>query len=307
MADKTDSMRWLRGVAHALLLLTAPLVAFAQDGAGNVVGKMGAQAIKSVDLKRLLDALPPDARKRIATDLGALDRLVREELVRQFILTEAKTQGWDKKPDVQFAMKRARDQALLLTYMNNLARPSAAYPSEDEIKAVYDASKASLTVPPEYQLSQIYVSSPESADRTVATNAEKKVTDIMARLQKAPTDFGKIANESSDHKESRANGGDLGWLTETQLIPEVRFAVARMNTGEISAPIRTATGWHIVRLSDRKPSTVRPLSEVREQIVANMRLRKAQEAERAYVDGLVTKSSVTVNQVELQKLQARIK
>ena len=58
-----------------------------------------------------------------------------------------------------------------------------------------------------------------------------------------------------------------------------------------------------MRLADRKPSGVRPLTEVRDQIAANLRLRKAQEAERSYIEGLVSKSSVTVNQVELQKLQ----
>jgi parvulin-like peptidyl-prolyl isomerase len=96
-------------------------------------------------------------------------------------------------------------------------------------------------------------------------------------------------------------------VPEPQLIPEIRVVVTRMNKGEISAPIRTATGWHIVRLSDRKPSSVRPLAEVRDQLVASMRLRKAQEAERAYIEGLVSKSSVTVNQVELQKLQGGLK
>jgi len=50
-----------------------------------------------------------------------------------------------------------------------------------------------------------------------------------------------------------------------------------MNKSEISAPIRTSNGWHIVRLSDRKPSSVRALPEVRDQLIAGMRLRKAQE------------------------------
>ena len=92
-------------------------------------------------------------------------------------------------------------------------------------------------------------------------------------------------------------------MPETKLIPEIRVVVTRMNKGEISTPIRTANGWHIVRLSDRKPSAVRPLPEVRDQLVASMRLRKAQEGERSYIESLVGKSSVTVNQVELQKLQ----
>jgi len=299
MADKAKSRRWISGLTVAFLFCATPLLVNAQD----VVGKMGTQEIKGADLKRLLEAFPLEARKRMATDLAALDRLVREELVRQFIVGEAKQQGWDKKPDVQLAMDRARDQALLQAYVNNLARPPASYPTDDEIKEAYEASRANLTVPAEYQLAQIYVSSPDNADKTVAANAQKKVTDVSARLQKTPADFAKIAKESSEHKESGATGGDLGWVPETQLIPEIRVVVTRMNKGEISTPIRTANDRHIVRLSDRKPSGVRPLPEVRDQLVASMRLRKAQEGERSYIESLVGKSSVTVNQVELQKLQ----
>ena len=273
MADKANSRRWISSMTIAFLFCATPLLVNAQD----VVGKMGAQEIKGADLKRLLEAFPPEARKRMATDLAALDRLVREELVRQFIVSEAKQQGWDKKPDVQLAMDRARDQALLQAYVNNLARPPASYPTDDEIKEAYEASKANLTVPAEYQLAQIYVSSPDNVDKTVATNAQKKITDISARLQKTPADFARIAKESSEHKESGANSGDLGWVPETQLVPEVRVVVTRMNKSEISAPIRTANGWHIVRLSDRKPSSVRALPEVRDQLIAGMRLRKAQE------------------------------
>jgi peptidylprolyl isomerase len=268
---------------------------------------MGNQQVRALELKRLIDALTPDARKRLATDLGALDRLVREELVRQTILTEARQQGWDKKPDVQLLMERAREQALLQAYVNSFARPAAGYPSEDEIKGFYEASKASVTVPAEYQLSQIFVASPESADKATAAAAQKKATEIAGRVQKSPGDFGKIAKESSEHKDSAAKGGDLGWVPETQLIPEVRNAVARMTKGEVSAPIRSAGGWHIVRLADRKPSVVRPLSEVRDQIVTAMRLRKAQEVERSYIESLLSKSNVQVNQGELQKLQAGIK
>jgi peptidylprolyl isomerase len=292
---------------RAALVPMLACISFAASAQQEVMATMGNQQVRALELKRLIDALTPDARKRLATDLGALDRLVREELVRQTILTEARQQGWDKKPDVQLLMERAREQALLQAYVNSLARPAAGYPSEDEIKGFYEASKASVTVPAEYQLSQIFVASPESADKATAAAAQKKATEIAGRVQKIPGDFGKIAKESSEHKDSAAKGGDLGWVPETQLIPEVRNAVARMTKGEVSAPIRSAGGWHIVRLADRKPSVVRPLSEVRDQIVTTMRLRKAQEVERTYIEGLLSKSNVQVNQGELQKLQAGIK
>jgi peptidylprolyl isomerase len=294
----------LRRAALALMLVCVAHAASAQQ---DVMATMGNQQVRAADLKRLIDALTPDARKRLASDLSALDRLVREELVRQTILSEARQQGWDSKPDVQLLMERAREQALLQAYVNSLARPVTGYPTEDEIKGYYEASKASLTLPAQYLLSQIFVASPESADKAAAAAAQKKAVEIAGRVQRAPADFDKIARESSEHKDSAAKGGDLGWVPETQLIPEVRNAVARMTKGEVSAPIRSAGGWHIVRLGERKPSAVRPLAEVRDQIVTAMRLRKAQEAERSYIESLLSRSNVQVNQTELQKLQAGIK
>jgi peptidylprolyl isomerase len=290
--------------AVALIFVVAPC-AHAQQP--EVIGAMGNQQVRSADLKRLIDALPADARKRLATDLGALDRLVREELVRQSILTEARQQGWDKKPDVQLLMERAREQALLQAYVNNLSRAAPGYPSEDEIKGYYEASKQSFTQPGEFQLSQIFIASPEGADKTLAAAAQKKAADLASRVQKAPNDFAKIARESSEHKDSAPKGGDLGWVPETQLVPEVRTVVTRMTKGEVSTPIRTAGGWHIVRLADRKPSATRPLAEVREQIVAAMRLRRAQDVERRYIEDLLSKSAVTINQSELQRMQSAIK
>lgn len=295
-----------RCCAHMVLLvsLVTPASVRAQQDA---VGTMGAQQLRTQDLKRIIDAQPAEVRKQLATDLGALDRLVRSELVRQAILIEARQKQWDKRADVQLLMERARDQVLITSYVNELARPPATYPSEDEIKGFYEASKASFTVPAEYHLAQIFVQAPDESDKVAVAAALKKASDLAARVQRAPGDFGKIARESSEHKESAANGGDLGWLPETQLIPEIRAAVLRMTRGELSPPIRSSTGWHIVRLVDRKPSAIRPLSEVRDTIVANMRLRRAQEAERTYIEALLGKATVNVNQAELQKLQAGIK
>jgi peptidylprolyl isomerase len=302
MALSTARLQWCARVA-LMASLAAPAPLLAQDA----VGTMGSQQLRTQDLKRVIDAQPPEVRKQLATDLSALDRLVRSELVRQAILTEARQKQWDKKADVQLLMERARDQVLITSYVNDLARPAASYPSEDEIKGFYEASKASFTVPAEYQLAQIFVQAPDESDKVAVAAALKKASDLAARVQRAPNDFAKIARESSEHKDSAAKGGDLGWLPETQLIPEIRASVVRMTKGELSPPIRSTTGWHIVRLIDRKPSTTRPLSEVRDTIVANMRLRKAQEAERAYVEALLGKATVNVNQPELQKLQAGIK
>lgn len=300
-------MQFMR-VRHLVLVvgMVATVPGFAQQ---EVIAGMGAQQLKSADVRRLIDSLSPEARRRLATDVGALDRLLREELVRQTILAEARQQGWEKKPDVQLLIERARDQVVVESYVNNLARAPMAYPSEDEVKGFYDASKASFTQPGEFQLAQIFVALPEDAEKNPAavTAAQKRVQDLAARVQRAPADFAKVARESSDHKDSAAKGGDLGWVQETQMLPELRAVVTRMTKGEVSQPVRSASGWHIVRLADRKASITPPLADVRDKIIAGMRLRRAQEAERRYIEELLSKSAVNIDQAALQKLQAGIK
>lgn len=271
--------------------------------ADAVIGKMGNVELKTSDMRRILDAQPPEVRKQIAGGIPELDRLVRNELVRQALLAEAKAKGWDKKPDVALIMERAREQALLQVYMNEVAKPPANFPSEDDVKQAYEANKSQLAVPPQFQLAQIFVSAPESADKATAAAAQKRAADLAAKAQVKGADFAKLAKENSDHKDTAPKGGDLGWLPEPQIFSEIRAAVAKMEKGDVSPPIRSAAGWHIVKLVDKKPAGVRPLSEVRDVIVNQLRLRRAQDMERAYIEGMVSHTQQTVNQIELSKLQ----
>ncbi len=275
-----------------------------QPAAGDaVIGKMGNVELKTSDMRRIIDAQPPEVRKQIAGGIPELDRLVRNELVRQALLAEAKAKGWDKKPDVALMLDRAREQALLQIYMGEVAKPPASVPSEDDVKQAYEANKSQLAVPAQFQLAQIFVSAPEGTDKATATAAQKKAADLAAKAQVKGADFAKLAKESSDHKDTAPKGGDLGWLAEPQIFPEIRAAVGKMEKGDVSPPIHSASGWHIVKLVDKKPAGVRPLSEVREVIVSQLRLRRAQEMERAYIETMISRTQQTVNQIELSKLQ----
>ena len=274
--------------------------AAAQD---TVVGKMGNVEIKTSEMLRLIDAQPPEVRRQITSGLTGLDRLARSELVRQSLLAEARSKGWEKKPDVAFVMERAKEDALLQVYMSDVARPPAGYPSEDDVKKAYEANKGAFALPVQYNLAQIFLAVPENADKQIAAAAQKKAADLATKARGKGVDFAQLAKDNSDHKDTAPKGGDLGWLPETQMLPEIRAAAEKMEKGEVSLPIRTTTGWHIVKLIDKKPPSTRPLSEVRDAIVGQMRLRRAQEFQRKYMEEMISRSQPTVNQVELSKLQ----
>jgi parvulin-like peptidyl-prolyl isomerase len=117
-------------------------------------------------------------------------------------------------------------------------------------------------------------------------------------------DFAGLARVNSEHKASAEQGGDLGWLVEREMIPEMKALIPLLAKGEVGKPVKTEQGWHIVKLIDVKPQSVRPLLEVRGQLVVALRQRRAQELERKYMDDLVERTPLAVNEIALGKLRA---
>jgi len=292
----------IRSLFLTCLVLLAPL-ASAQD----IVGKMGAVELTASELKPILDAQPPEAKRQLAADPKQLDRLVESELVRKAVLAEAKQKGWDKRPELQLMMERAREQVIVGSYVSNVAKPADGYPSEEEVKQFYEANKAQLQAPAQYQIAQIFLPAPAGTDKAKADEAEKKIKELGAKLAKAPADFAKLAKESSAHKESAEKGGEIGWVSEDQMVPEIRNVAIKLNKGDVSPPVKSAAGWHLIRLLDKKPPSLRPMAEVRASLVSAMRQRKVQEGERVYLEALRTKARPTINQIELNKILESLK
>jgi parvulin-like peptidyl-prolyl isomerase len=290
-----------------LPLLLIGLMLCSAAAAEDLVGKMGDVELHSSELKAILEAQPPDARRQLATDPATLERLVRSELMRKAVLNEAKQKGWDKRKELQPLIERARDQVIVSSFVGNVAQPGDGYPSEEEIKQFYESNKAQLLAPAQYQLAQIFLPAAEGTDKAKAEEARKKIGELSAKLGKSGADFAKLAKENSAHKESAEKGGELGWVSEEQMGPEIRRAVAGINKGEVSPPVKSEAGWHLIKLLDKKAAATRPLADVRPSLIGAMRNRKAQDMERAYLEALSIKLPPTINQIELNKLQSGIR
>ena len=293
----------LRSLSASLVLASAMLLAqpvLAQNSK-EVVAKLGSIELTTADVKRLIDSQPPEVRLRLLADAQLLDRLVRTEVFRRALAVEARRKGFDKKPEVAVSMRRAADQALVSRYVTDLSRPPADYPNDKQVLEAYKANRDALTVPAQYHIAQVFVSSPPNADQKTAAAAEKKINDI-ARLAQRNVKFETLAQRSSDHKPSAEKGGDLGWVVLDQMVPEIRDVVTGLKKGGVSKPVRTDAGWHIVKLLDQKPASVRPFPEVKDELARLLRVRKAQENERKYLDELVARTPLGVNEIALNKL-----
>jgi peptidylprolyl isomerase len=284
------------GLARTLVLAASllPLAGAALDAAAqtdDVIASLGGVEMRASELRKLVAAQPSVLRDRILATPAALDRLVRVEMLRRALAREARSKGWDKRPEVIEQMDRAREQALVSSYMDNLARAPGDFPSDKDVQAAYDAGRAEFTRPRQYHVAQIYV-----------TNADK-ANELAKRAREPGADFAALARGASEHAESANRGGDLGWVAESQVLPEVGRALQSMKPGEVSAPIRSASGWHVVKLLEAREPETQPLQEAREPIVAALRARRAQENEQRYCDEMLAKNPIAVNEVALMRLK----
>jgi parvulin-like peptidyl-prolyl isomerase len=136
---------------------------------------------------------------------------------------------------------------------------------EADIKAYYDAHKEDFTITKErLKLAQILIALPPNPTAAQVSAAQKKADMIRARAAKGD-DFGDLARVYSDD-ESKSNGGELGWFAPSDVMDQILVAVKLLKPGEISAPIRTSHGIHIVKLEEHEVPGVQPLNDVKAPI-----------------------------------------
>ncbi|MFC3813671.1 peptidylprolyl isomerase [Lysobacter sp. GCM10012299] len=115
-----------------------------------------------------------------------------------------------------------------------------------------DASQAAPAMVTQYQARHILV---RVDDKTDDAKAKAKATTLQARLA-GGADFAVLAQESSDDASTRNKGGELGWFTRDEFGPEFGSAVAGLQPGQVSAPVRTQAGWHVIKLEGSRETDV---------------------------------------------------
>ncbi len=235
-------------------LLTTGIVA--GPAQAKVLAKVNGVEITDEDVKLAMEDLGPGIPHQLegkARESYLLDFLIDEQLVVQKAQADKLAEG----PDFAKRLAYLRDKALMETLLGRVAKDAA---TDAAIKATYDEAAKNQKPDTEYHAHHILVNTEEEAK-----NAAKRI--------KGGEDFAKVAGEVS--KDPGPKGGDLGWFTKDRMVPEFGDAVSKMEPNQISEPIKTQFGWHIVRLDEKRPKTFPPLDQVRDQVTRYV-VQKAQ-------------------------------
>ncbi|MGN6512492.1 MAG: SurA N-terminal domain-containing protein [Lysobacteraceae bacterium] len=146
------------------------------------------------------------------------------------------------------------------------ALPPAAPADDATLRQRYEQEKARFVQPEQRLASHILVKVPEGASAAVQKAAEQKAQQIAAQARQPGADFAALARADSEDTGSRAGGGDLGWVSKGQMVKPFEEALFAMQPGEVSGPIKTQFGWHVIQLREVKAGAQTPFEQVREQL-----------------------------------------
>jgi peptidylprolyl isomerase len=268
----------------------------------EVIARVGGSEVTAEEVRATLALLDRRNQAAVTRDPAALSQTVRAILANRLVLKEALTKKWDQQPEVVAQLARARENLIIEGYLQSVSVPPDNYPSETEIKSVYDANINALLVPRRFQLAQIVVALTKDADKGAEDAARKKLDDVVKKAKQPGADFAALARTMSDDQPTAERDGQIGWVAEPDLKPEIRAQVIGLERAGIADPIKLDDGWHVIKLLDTEASHTRPLAEVKDALVQRMRAERAEANRRAYVAELVKQSPPVVNEIALSRL-----
>ncbi len=253
-------------VASLALLIASTAPLYAQDK-DPLVAKVNGVEVHQSDLKVAEDEagqippMSPEAKQ---------DYLV--QFVADMILVSKAAE--DKKlgdtPEFKRKSEFARKKLLMEGLLQSIGKDAL---TDEAMHKVYDEAVKQIGEEKEVHARHILIRAAAGDDKA-SKEAEDKIKAVIARLKKGE-DFAKVAGEVTEDPSGKANGGDLGYFSKDQMVPEFSEAAFKLENGQISDPVKTQFGWHVIKVEDKRVKPTPKFEEVKPQI-ENFVVRKAQ-------------------------------
>ncbi len=246
-------------------VMALPLAAQDAPDANTVVARVNGDEITLGHVIATASALPAQYQQ---LEDEVLYDFILEQLVQQHLLS------LEQEELNTLNALRLENETRSLRAVQTVEALTAASVTNEAIQAAYDTQFAEFQGEDEFNASHILV---ESEDEAKA---------VKAQLEEG-ADFAELAKEKSTGP-SGPNGGALGWFGKGQMVPEFEGAVLGLEKGQVSDPVQTQFGWHVVTLNDKRKTEAPELAVVRDELAQTIR----QEAIQAKIDELTQQAQI---------------
>lgn len=250
-------MSWVRtGSILLVLLLCAAQQGMAQQAAPaessqpskEILAVVNGSALSKLHFDLLIEQYRPEAQQWAETNKG---QVMRQLVLQEILAQEGKRMRLDQDPQVQALLQLQHNTVLARSVVRKYVDEKSGV-TDEVIRKHYDAHQASYTAEEQITASHILV------------KTEAEAREVLNDLKQGK-DFAEVAKAKSTGP-SGPDGGSLGTFGRGRMVPDFEEAAFALKVGELSEPVKTQFGYHIITVTDRVEAHVKPFDEVREDI-----------------------------------------
>jgi len=272
-----------------LICLIALLFVFscAKKDNSKVLVSIDGDAITLEEFNKDLDKIPMNMKMLVATQSGKktyLDRLIMKKL----LLREAAKSKIEDEKDFQNRLSDIKEQLLIESLLKKKIAADSQL-TDNDMKKYYDANK------------EKFKKEKEINTRHILLKTDEEAKQVMERLKKGE-DFVELAKKYSIDPNAKASGGEIGFHPKGTLLPEYEAAAFKLTkVGQVTGPVKTQFGYHIIRLEGAKPPAYVSFDEVKDFIRQQLIQEKQKELLEKYIEELKKAAKITINEELLKE------
>ncbi len=221
-----------------------------------------------------VDAAIDDIKRRNHFDDAALEQALKEQGLT--------------RPQFRKQVKRDLEAYQIL----NFKVRSRVKVTDEDVKNYYQAHQAEFASDDEVRVRHVFLALPKDASPAEDAKVRARAEKVLERLR-AGEDFAAVARQVSEGP-SRSEGGELGWLKRGTVQPELERVAFALAPGQLSAPVKTRTGYHVLQVEERRVGQARPFDQVKEEIRDRLTNEQVETYRNQYVAELRKDASVEV-------------
>ncbi len=252
----------------------------------KVLAEVGSYKLYEEDVEDLIEK-DTQIQKILESKPELRDEIVRALVNRwvnlSLLALAGKKEGIDKDPEVKKELIEIEKSILAKKYFEKKVKKLNI--NEREIKEYYKKNKERYKEPEGVHVKHILIYIPKDADKATEKKALEKAKQIRAQILKGAK-FEELAKIYSDDAGSKKKGGDLGIIKKGQTISEFEKVIFKLKPGEISRPIRSSYGYHIVKVEEKIPEKILPFEEVKDLVKEDYLQKKQEELMRQILQKL---------------------
>ena len=300
--------RTVTAFALATLIIAADCIAQAQKAGDEVLAENAAVKLTRSDYETDLLRVTPEMRGEFATSPKRLTMMLNTLLVDKTLAKEARDVGLDRNEEIARRLALETDRFLAQAMIGKI---------ENDAAAEFDAKQADFLAAARetYMLNKEKYRRPEQISAShILFDPAKRGSDAALALAKETrakllggANFATVAAEVSDDPTAKTNGGGLGWFGPGKMDPAFsKAAFALKNAGDLSEPVQSSFGWHIIRLDGRRPPQDMPWEQARKVIMTDLKQRHIIEARDARLNAIRNDPNLKINQAAIDALVVKL-